>query len=116
MSEELKSTEETPELAKSPVEDAAEDRYHTPENLFRIASWSNILSWVILAISVVIIIGNLFQQFQQGFPPGLMGVLYFASLIIPLLVGAFFFIFLQAIAEGIYVLMDIEENTRTPKQ
>lgn len=93
-----------------------EDLYHRPHRLIRVATWANILSWVVLVVvglflvffisAIVITItqssNNLFIELVPTISQTLL-------IILP---GLFLFICLQAIAEGIYLLMDIEENSR----
>lgn len=103
------------EQFEDPVAEA-EDLYHRPQRMIRVATWANILSWIILVVvglflvffvsAIVITVtqssSNLFIELVPTISQALL----------ILLPGLFLFICLQAIAEGIYLLMDIEENTR----
>lgn len=43
-----------------------DDRYSSPTKLLRIASWSYILSWVMLALSVILFVGRVYLQFLDN--------------------------------------------------
>lgn len=90
-----------------------EDLFHDETKLMRIAGWSNAASWVILVIAAAFSLIGLFIQLSQGaLKAGISGILGMLSTLFILLVGAFFFILLQAVGEGIYLFMDIEEHLR----
>lgn len=92
------------------------DLYHRPQRMIRVANWANILSWVVLIVSglfLVFFISAIFVTITQSSANlfiELVPTLVQAFLI--LIPGLFLFVTLQAISEGIYLLMDIEENTR----
>ena len=90
----------------------AEDRYSSPNKLLKIASWSYILSWVILVLDGIIFIGRLIFQFLQGWNLDILTIfnlLFYLSVFVG---GIIWFVVLQAISEGIYLWLDIEENSR----
>jgi small-conductance mechanosensitive channel len=76
------------------------EHLHNPMTLLRISSWSNILSWFILILTISFILVALFNRFLLG------------SLIIFLPIGLFCFLVLQAIAKSILLLLDIFNNTQ----
>ncbi len=92
------------------------DLYHRPHRLMRVATWANILSWVVLVIAglfLVFFVSAITVTLSSSASRGvidLIPTLIQAFLI--LVPGLFLFVCLQAIAESIYILMDIEENTR----
>jgi len=92
---------------------AEEDPYHSRLITGRVASIANVLSWVVLAISALILIANLSAAVQSPAFFSLMGLLSLLNMLVVLLVGAIAYVILQAISEGLYLLMDIEENTRS---
>ncbi len=105
MSEEVQIYEE--------VDETSEDLYHDESKLMRIAGWANAVSWIILVIAAIFSLTVVFLQIRQGaFQAGVNGILGIISNLFILLVGGFFFIMLQAISEGIYLIMDIEEHLR----
>jgi hypothetical protein len=81
--------------------------------IFRIASIARIASWVILVIYLYSLIENIRQNVmpmfqQQAFPTELFQWLGFvANLIFPLAIGAFYFLVLQGIAQGLNLGLDI---------
>ena len=100
------------ESAQDESEEEKMDTYHMPDNLFRISTWANTLAWVILGLSVILLVGTLIIEFQQGAILNWAGVFSLLNSFLTLLVGGFFFVVLRALAEIIYILMDIEDNTR----
>ena len=91
------------------------DTYHAPDKLFRLSAWSGYLSWVILILVVIIFLIRLVSEIPQLIeqPPGLLdAVTYIISPFYTLAIGLFYFVILQAIAEGINIWMDIYENTQ----
>jgi hypothetical protein len=97
--------------------DDADDIYHNPSRILKIASWAVVLSWFFLALGVVLFIGVIRIGILRFAAPtsmdDLISTLYavLSPFVIPL-VSFFFFVLLQAVAEGIYVLLDVERNTR----
>jgi len=96
-----------------PTVEAKADTYHNPAVLDSISSQAKIASWIILGVGIAILLFNLYNGFQQISQFGVLEVLIslLNSFVLPL-VCAFFYVLLRATSEGIYVLMDIEENTR----
>lgn len=100
-----------------PENESPADTYHNFARLVRIASWAALLSKAFLVLGTLIGLAGVATTFIgeasrfAGFDP----LAFFASLLNVLLIACislFFFVLLQATAEGIYLLMDIEENTR----
>ncbi len=102
----------------NPSEKTAEtqDLYHRPHRLTRVATWANIRSWVVLAIAglfLVFFVSAIMVTLTSPANPSLVDLIpTLIQAFLILVPGLFLFVSLQAIAEGIYVLMDIEENTR----
>ena len=88
------------------------------QRLTTAASWASTLSWAFLAVGILITLSTLWGASRNfaGFDDLLAFLSTAFTLLVPALAGAFFFIVLQVIAEGVYVLMDIEVNTRTSAQ
>ena len=96
--------------APGPVD---EGKYHNEEKLFRIASWADTLAWVVLVLYLVIFVGRLVSIFLAGNVMPLTsvdGIVYWLSSLSTPVVGGLYFLLLQAVSEGIYMLMDIEDN------
>jgi hypothetical protein len=92
--------------------------YFDPENVLRAARWAEILSWVVVVVYVVDMLMALVVfvlQYARGFMQGL-GFTDVAQQVLYLLErpfrGIVYFVVLQAIAKGLLILMDMEENTR----
>ena len=93
-------------------ESEAEDRYSSPGKLLRIASWSYLLSWVMLVLSVILFVGTVYLQFLDSWNLDLVFAFNWAFYLSSLVGGIVWFVVLQAISEGIYLWLDIEENSR----
>lgn len=93
------------------------DTYHDQDKLTRLADNSSKISWLFLALGIgvaLIIFYLLYLTFK-----GQIGIenffLSLPSFLIPLILALFFWIASRLISEGVYVLMDIEDNTRQLK-
>ncbi len=90
------------------------DTYHEQEALLGIATTAGWLSWVFLALAAIVGAIILYlvyltatsrialEQFLLNLP----------TYLVPFFLGGFFWIVLRLIPEGVYLLMDIEDNTR----
>jgi len=112
----LKRIGHLPEQNRPEQSEEQVDLYHNPETLLKIASGAKEFSWIIVIVSSLFLCGNLYQfvnpniaYFSQSALPYLP---YLTIAILMPLGGIFCFIVLQAIAELIYLFMDIEDNTR----
>jgi hypothetical protein len=96
------------------------DTYHNPNKLIRISTWANTLSWIVLAVAAVLALVQLYlnisqmQQYNQV--PPLVYAFYGTNTLNDLLVGGFYFLALQAVSEGINILMDIFEFNSPPSE
>ena len=98
-----------------------EDTYHVYENLVRVSSLARGFSWICLGLAVLFLVADIVlllasvtgenQMGWGGFSLDRVWIPLMSSLL-PLLFSGFFFVALRAIAEGIYVLLDIEDSTR----
>jgi hypothetical protein len=118
-SQEDKPQEKKLERYKPPVEEVEEEEveetYHNPNKLIRISTWANTISWIALVVGVLLGLGQLYLNLQQikqysQVPPTVI-VYYVGEAIYALLVAGFYFLVLQAVSEGINILMDIFEDT-----
>jgi hypothetical protein len=91
------------------------DTYHDSKSISSIATIANVMAWVILVISVigVVVFGVVVYDARATIatPNGIFSVI---SALVPFFTGFFFFVALKALAEGLYVMIDIEANTRRP--
>jgi lipid-A-disaccharide synthase-like uncharacterized protein len=89
------------------------DIYHSEKNLLKISSWANTLAWVVLGIYILIFIGRIvveIQNINQGVTTTIYQAWTWFSMLSTPVIGLVYFLILQAISEGIYMLMDIEKN------
>ncbi len=90
------------------------DTYYDRHRLDRISAIARALSWfaiVLLCFFLILEVINTFQSLSSfgSLPVTLFSIL--VNLAIPILVFGFIWVVLQLIAEGIYLFIDIEENT-----
>ncbi len=89
---------------------AAADSLHKPSALMRIAAAAGIISWLILAIYVYSLVMNLVSIFST---PGAFPTLFsdqvsmLANLLYGPLMGGFYFLVLQGLAQLIYLGLDL---------
>ena len=122
---ELNQDQMTEDIATEAIEEPSEDEdtYHDFDKVVRIATVAKILSWISLGVCVLLLVLDVFLivSIVQGaatLPPGDPGYTISRNLntivtsTVPILSSGFFFALLQAVSEGIYILLDIEDNTR----
>ena len=117
---ELPTQTEDDESEAASQPDKTEDTFHSFDRLARVASWATSVSWFFLGAALLLFGASLFAAYYDltnmigmvaeyelvQFIPALIGRFYST------LVSLFYFVMLQAVAEIIYLLLDIEDNTR----
>ena len=100
-------------LTEQEVRDTAkEDHYYNPDVIDRISSGAKTLSWAVLVVAAAYVIFNVVYIVRQGSQVPLNSIISVTlTFLIILLVAGFLHFVLQAIGEGLYLLMDIEDNT-----
>jgi hypothetical protein len=108
MTEQMTETSVVPEVKP--------DTYHDQKALIRIADIAGWISWLFLVLFVVVagIIGYLVYYFIANHIAFEQFLLTLPTFLVPFFLGGFFWIGLKVIDEAIYVLLDIEDNTRRP--
>ncbi len=101
------------EIVETPSPSKEADIYHTPETLDQISNQAKWLSWAFMGIGIFILVANLTIEFKAMAQSGILANIpsLLNSLFVPLVCG-FFYVLLQAVSEGIFLFMDIEDNTR----
>ena len=88
---------------------------HNETTLMGIATAAKVTGWVILVIFVLSWVGSLIEMFSAGgfqFPPGFMNtLLYLANFVYPLAMGAFYFLIMHGLAQGLYIALDLFDTT-----
>lgn len=80
--------------------------------LVRLSTWANLLSWVGLLVTVGISGINIVSMLTAtGLNIGVAEIFNILSALLILLVGCFLFVFFQLVAKGIFVMLDILDNT-----
>jgi hypothetical protein len=93
------------------------DTYHDPKKLTNYADVANVISWLFLALFVITggIILYLIWYFYKNHIALEQFALTLPTFLVPFFIGGFSWVVLKLISEGIYLLMDIEDNTRHKK-
>jgi len=85
--------------------------FHGENAILQIARWSKIVSWAMVLIYLLRFISDLISVFGSGqfaWPPAVMDqIMFIASLFSTLFFGAFYFLVLQGVAQGLYLGLDI---------
>ncbi len=96
-------------------------RLHNPDTLIKLASTANLLAWLFLILvvlrSITLLVEPALINMGELLFYDLRMILLFPSLfsfdpLTNFAQGAIFFVVLRTISEGIYLLLDIEVNTR----
>lgn len=94
----------------SEYENEKELNFHSETTVLQIARWSKVISWAMLAIYLFRFISDLLSVFGSGgfqFPTLPMEVIMLvASLLFTPLLGGFYFLVLQGLAQGLYLGLD----------
>ena len=99
---------------------AEPDTYHDQKTMTRIAVYASRLSLLFLAL--FLLVGAVIAMFIWWYISGRSGfvleifIAYMMYALAPFILSGFFWIALQFISEGIYLLLDIEDNTRSAKK
>lgn len=91
------------------AETAAEEPLYNEKKLTTLSTWAMVISWITLVFYVLVFGRNLYyfyQSVQNGFEMTVLNLMSILDLLYPLLIGLFYFILLQAVSEGIYLLLD----------
>ena len=104
-------TEKDKELEEDDNESEETDTYANLNSAVKLASWANYLSWFFLAYAAFALISNIISLVNSQTYNASSLVSFAGSLFTPLIAG-FFAIFLKGISYFVYLLMDIEDNTR----
>ena len=95
-------------------EEEDEDVYHDFNRLMNVASWSSGLSWFFLGFAVIFLIPVVMTLFSiLGAGANILAAgLLLVGLALLVLVSAFFFVLAQAVAQIVYLLLDIFDDGR----
>lgn len=74
------------------------------------------MSWVILVLDAILFIGRLVFQYMEGLDLQILTLFNLLFYLSALAGGIVWFVVLQAISEGIYLWLDIDENSRRGKE
>src|SRR5512145_691625 len=97
--------QEDPGNGEDRLEGETEETLYSEKTLTRLASWANLLSWPVLILYTIIFITRVVLEFQQGTEIGVITVFNLLSSLTSLGIGLAWFIVLQAISEGVYLLI-----------
>ncbi len=101
----------------SDVNEVKPDTYHDQGALERIANIAGWMSWLFLVLFVVcgMIIAYFGYYFYKNQGTFETFVLSIPNFLVPFFLAGFIWIALKVISEAVYLLMDIEDNTRRPQ-
>jgi hypothetical protein len=84
--------------------------FHNENAVLQIARWAKIVSWVMAVIYLLRFVSDMISVIaggQYGFPTAIMDqILYVVSLLSTLFFGAFYFLVLQGVAQGLLLGLD----------
>ena|SRR5688572_17800294 len=96
-----------------------EPSLYNPDKLINISMQAKILAWIILVMSIVFFVvatlnfwTDFFSSTNYGYAPQFNDLIFYLASFYPALIGLFLYVILRLIAEGIFLLMDIEINVR----
>jgi hypothetical protein len=108
-------TEQMTETSEVPVPEP--DTYHDQKTLMRLAQIAEWISWLFLVLFVVC--GAIIVYFAYYIFHNHLAIEQFAfalpPFLVPFVLSGFLWIVLMLASEAVYVLMDIEDNTRRPQ-
>lgn len=104
--------QEDPGNGEDRLEGETEETLYSEKTLTRLASWASLLSWPVLILYTILFITRVVLEFQQGTEIGVNTAINLIGSLTSLGIGLAWFIVLQAISEGVYLLINLEENTR----
>jgi hypothetical protein len=112
------------EIVESEIDvDENEPVFFKAKTLNLVASTARILSWVVLAVFVLIFGGNIYNlkeltqgaAFSEIINNPTIRVWLFTNILTPLFTGATFFVVLQGVCNIIDALFEVDFNTREAK-
>jgi hypothetical protein len=106
-------TAPAPDVEATSAPPAAPDLYHEPDWVMDLGGTARTLSWVVVGLGGLLLLGYtvlLLPVLRVNLLSGLLVLL--ATWSVVAILGGLSFILLQAAAQVLYILMDIEENTR----
>lgn len=85
--------------------------FHNENFLLQVALWIKVVGWVILTIYLLSTVNEVMQIIASGgfqLPPATMDkLMYFANFLYPVVMGAFYFLLTQGVAQGLYIGLDM---------
>jgi predicted RND superfamily exporter protein len=93
------------------------DTYHDKDSMIRLAMNAGRMSgfFLVLFAAIGVLILVFIYWYFKGQLQLLQLIIYSLTAIVPFLLGGFFWIASRILSEWVYILMDIEDNTRPQK-
>ena len=96
------------------MSDKESTTFHSEDAIFRIAMWSNIVSWAALVLSLLMFGNTMYsitsnwEMVSQSLPPAFFEKIAAFSGVFsePILGGVFVFLMLRGLSQGLYLAMD----------
>ena len=96
-----------------------ESSLYNADKLISLSSQAKVIAWIILVVSIVFLAAatiNFWSDFvartNYAYAPDIEDFIFYLASLFPTLIGAFLYIILRIIAEGIVLLMDLEIDLR----
>ena len=97
------------------MSDKESTTFHNEDAVFRIAMWSNIVSWLALVLAIIQFVGGIYElypqweQFVMSVPKAIDKMFILVRILLnePVLSGIFAFLVLRGLSQGLYLLMDL---------
>lgn len=94
--------------------------FHNESVVLQVARWSKIISWGFVVIYGLRFISDMVTITAGGsieFPSVMFDkILFVTSLLSTLVVGAFYFLLLQGLGQGLYLALDLFISTEEPEE
>ena len=97
------------------MSDKESTTFHNEDAVFRLAMWSNIVSWLALVLAILQFASGIYElypqweQFIMSVPKVIDRVFILVRILFnePILSGIFAFLVLRGLSQGLYLLMDL---------
>ena len=95
--------------------------FHNENAVLQIARWAKVVGWVIAVIYLLSFANDMTQMVASGglaqLPADFMGkLLFLANIIYPIAIGAFYFLLMHGLAQGLYVAIDLFISTEEEEE
>jgi hypothetical protein len=95
--------------------------FHNENAVLQIARWAKVVGWTIAVIYLLSFVNDMTQMAASGglaqMPAEIMGkLLFIANILYPIAIGAFYFLLMHGLAQGLYVALDLFITTEDEEE